>query len=105
MGKPASGIMEASLSYLGFFSECVETYAPTTIITGDEPAAHASAEPSAAVFSGRYCLGSVRLPNATLVELQVRITYLMRADEYCEIPALKSPRPLSLNPAIQGDQG
>ncbi|KAI1289959.1 Nose resistant to fluoxetine protein 6 [Halotydeus destructor] len=58
MGKPTSGIMEAHLSFLGSYSECVEVRSQPTV-------AHTSGQ-----FTGQYCMGHVQLPNAALSSLQ-----------------------------------
>lgn len=97
MGKPGSGIMEASLSFLGFYSECVEAVAPARNIdldpkVGKEKAAQkitveaswdgvsgvkgssprGEEEP---VFGGRYCLANLQLPNSAIKALQVRVWF------------------------------
>lgn len=45
IGKPSSGIMENSFSFLGLYSECLD-------ITND-------------LFNGQYCLATISLPAAT----------------------------------------
>lgn len=98
MGKPGSGIMEASLSFLGFYSECIEAKAPsrtdlnsTRNETGSqkesfETQTGKSGEGSVnqsekmlnslnsePVFGGRYCLANLQLPNSAIKALQVRV--------------------------------
>lgn len=86
MGKPGSGIMEASLSFLGFYSECIEAVAPVpekrkddttvkrvtevsrNIETLDGKDLDGEGEP---VFGGRYCLANLQLPNSAIKALQV----------------------------------
>ncbi|KAG9509053.1 Protein dachsous, partial [Fragariocoptes setiger] len=46
MGKPSSGLMEASLSFLGHYSECVQLESPK--------------------FNGQYCLVNVQLSQSAL---------------------------------------
>ena len=53
MGKPTSGIMEASLSFLGVYSQCVGIRAPEE------------------TFSGRYCLANVQLSPTARSTLEV----------------------------------
>ena len=90
MGKPGSGIMEASLSFLGFYSECIEAVAPVPqkrkdasatvqrvtesriieTLDGKEKIMDGAGEP---VFGGRYCLANLQLPNSAIKALQVCI--------------------------------
>lgn len=65
MGKPASGLMEASLAFLGFYSECVSTQAPA------RPANNLSM-PSSQPFHGQYCMANIQLANSALSAFQVR---------------------------------
>lgn len=57
MGKPGAGLMEASLSFLGFYSECTRAFAPKV---------HDS---SSHLFTGKYCLSNLNLPGKTFWEL------------------------------------
>lgn len=61
MGKPSSGIMEASLSFLGVYSQCVGVRSPVDSLTGHS-------------FDGQYCLANVLLSedarNSLMVSLQ-----------------------------------
>lgn len=50
--------MEASLSFLGVYSECTETIVPSS-----------SLESSTQLFSGKYCLASLHLPGETFWKL------------------------------------
>ena len=60
-GKPGAGIMEASLSFLGFYSECLESRAPVALeLDRDEP-----------LFEGKYCLANMHLSNTAIESLQV----------------------------------
>lgn len=81
--------MEASLSFLGFYSECIEAVAPvpkkrkdaseptvqrvtesrnTETLDGKVKEMDESREP---VFGGRYCLANLQLPNSAIKALQV----------------------------------
>jgi hypothetical protein len=51
MGRSNGGILEASLSFLGFFTECIEANGPN--------------------FSGKYCLATVQLPKSSIAFLSV----------------------------------
>jgi hypothetical protein len=53
MGRSNGGILEASLSFLGFFSECIEANGPN--------------------FSGKYCLATVHLPESSIAFLSVSL--------------------------------
>lgn len=99
MGKPGSGIMEASLSFLGFYSECIEAQAPSrtdlnstrnesglqkesferqTGKSGEGSVNQSEGKTlsslnSEPVFGGRYCLANLQLPNSAIKALQVRV--------------------------------
>lgn len=60
MGKPGAGLMEASLSFLGVYSECIETIVPP---------AFAAPHTTGPLFSGKYCLASLNLPGETFWKL------------------------------------
>lgn len=51
MGKPSPGIMQAGFSFLGLFSECIDT-------TND-------------FFNGKYCLATISLPSSIHQMFQV----------------------------------
>ncbi|KAI1292044.1 Nose resistant to fluoxetine protein 6 [Halotydeus destructor] len=73
IGKPTSGIMEAHLSFLGSYSECIETRATATTeqpSTTDSSSSPSSSSSSSSSFSGKYCMAHVQLPNAALSALQ-----------------------------------
>jgi hypothetical protein len=53
MGRSNGGILEASLSFLGFFTECIEANGPN--------------------FSGKYCLATVQLPKNSVAFLSVSL--------------------------------
>ena len=73
-GKPGSGIMEASLSFLGFYSECTGTSAPIGL--NDSMTMAPEDEGPQYLFTGRYCLANLQLPNSALKSLQVRLLAL-----------------------------
>lgn len=88
MGKPGSGIMEASLSFLGFYSECIEAVAPVpktgrpesteskvgeTLHATDGKGLLANLDGGEPVFGGRYCLANLQLSNSAIKALQVRV--------------------------------
>jgi hypothetical protein len=71
IGKPGSGIMEASLSFLGFYSECLESKAPLGL--NETASINVLSEGSTNkefLFEGRYCMANLQLPNSALTELQ-----------------------------------
>ena len=62
--------MEASLSFLGFYSECTSTAAVNdTDLDSEEDSDLQQPE---SLFTGRYCLAHLQLPNSALDSLQVR---------------------------------
>lgn len=82
-GKPGSGIMEGSLSFLGFYSECVDSRAPSRVVSdvvhikgkeeeGTFPTSRHhqdSKHEGSSLFSGKYCMASIHLPHTALQTL------------------------------------
>ena len=72
-GKPGAGILEVSLSFLGFYSECLESKAPLPFsqTVSFNLAEKVSEQAPESLFEGKYCLANVQLPNEAIMALQV----------------------------------
>lgn len=59
--------MESSLSFLGFYSECIGASAPLGL---DDSVPTSNLDAARPLFSGRYCLTKFELPDMTMESLR-----------------------------------